>query len=97
VVGSPQSSNSLRLVEVAERSGCPIAVLIERAAQIPWQRLGGIATVGVTAGASAPEVIVDEVIEAFRSRFDVTVDVVTTAEERVVFNVPRELRQRVAS
>ncbi len=97
VVGSPQSSNSLRLVEVAERSGCPIAVLIERAAQIPWQRLGGIATVGVTAGASAPEVIVDEVIEAFRSRFNVTVDVVTTAEERVVFNVPRELRQRVAS
>ena len=96
VVGSPQSSNSLRLVEVAERSGCPIAVLIERAAQIPWHRLGHITTVGVTAGASAPEVIVDEVIEAFRSRFDVTVDVVTTAEERVVFNVPRELRQRVA-
>jgi 4-hydroxy-3-methylbut-2-en-1-yl diphosphate reductase len=96
VVGSPQSSNSLRLVEVAERSGCPIAVLIERAVQIPWDRLGSIATVGVTAGASAPEVIVDEVIEAFRSRFDVTVDVVTTAEERVVFNVPRELRQRVA-
>jgi 4-hydroxy-3-methylbut-2-en-1-yl diphosphate reductase len=96
VVGSPQSSNSLRLVEVAERSGCPIAVLIERAAQIPWERLQGITSVGVTAGASAPEVIVDEVIEAFRSRFDVTVDVVTTAEERVVFNVPRELRQRVA-
>jgi 4-hydroxy-3-methylbut-2-en-1-yl diphosphate reductase len=96
VVGSPQSSNSLRLVEVAERSGCPVAVLIERAAQIPWDRLNGIATVGVTAGASAPEVIVDEVIEAFRQHFDVTVDVVTTAEERVVFNVPRELRQKVS-
>ena len=96
VVGSPQSSNSLRLVEVAERAGCPVAVLIERATQIPWDRLKGIATVGVTAGASAPEVIVDEVIEAFRLRFDVTVDVVTTAEERVVFNVPRELRQKAA-
>jgi 4-hydroxy-3-methylbut-2-enyl diphosphate reductase len=96
VVGSPKSSNSLRLVEVAERSGCPVAVLIERAAHIPWDRLASARSVGVTAGASAPEVIVDEVIEAFRQRFDVTVDVVTTAEERVVFNVPRELRQKAA-
>jgi 4-hydroxy-3-methylbut-2-enyl diphosphate reductase len=94
VVGSPKSSNSLRLVEVAERAGCPVAVLIERSAQIPWERLTAARSVGVTAGASAPEVIVDEVIEAFRQRYDVTVDVVTTAEERVVFNVPRELRQR---
>ena len=96
VVGSPKSSNSLRLVEVAERSGCETAVLIERAAQIPWDRFGDLKTVGVTAGASAPEIIVDEVIQAFRDRYDVTVDVVTTAEERVVFNVPRELRQKVA-
>lgn len=96
VVGSPQSSNSLRLVEVAERSGCPVAVLIERATQIPWDRLVSVRSVGVTAGASAPEVIVDEVIEAFRERFDVTVEVVTTAEERVVFNVPRELRQKAS-
>ena len=96
VVGSPKSSNSLRLVEVAERSGCPIAVLIERAENIPWQQLGGAKTVGLTAGASAPEVIIEEVIEAFRSRFDVTVDVVTTADERVVFNLPREFRQRTA-
>lgn len=96
VVGSPKSSNSLRLVEVAERSGCPMSLLIERAANIPWDRMDGIRSLGLTAGASAPEVIVDEVIEAFRDRFDVTVDVVTTAEERVVFNLPREFRQRAA-
>jgi 4-hydroxy-3-methylbut-2-en-1-yl diphosphate reductase len=94
VVGSPKSSNSLRLVEVGERSGCRMSLLIERAAQIPWDQLSGVTTVGLTAGASAPEVIVEEVIEAFRERFDVTVDVVTTAEERVVFNLPREFRQR---
>ncbi len=94
VVGSPKSSNSQRLVEVAERAGCPIAMLVERADQIPWDRLSGLTRIGLTAGASAPEVIVDEVIEAFRERFNVTVDVVTTAEERVVFNLPREFRQR---
>lgn len=92
VVGSPKSSNSLRLVEVAERSGCRGAFLIERAAGIDWEKLGKIRTIGITAGASAPEVIVDEVIDAFAERYDVTVDVVTSAEERVVFNVPRELR-----
>ena len=97
VVGSPKSSNSMRLVEVGERSGCPKSILIERADQIPWQQFAGLKRVGLTAGASAPEVIVDEVIEAFRERFDVTVDVVTTAEERVVFNLPREFRQRASS
>lgn len=96
VVGSPKSSNSLRLVEVAERCGCPIALLIERASSIPWEQLEGIRSLGLTAGASAPEVIVDEVIEAFRDRYAVSVDVVTTAEERVVFNLPREFRQRAA-
>ena len=96
VVGSPKSSNSLRLVEVAERSGCTNAFLIERASDIDWARLGPISTVGITAGASAPEVIVDEVIDAFRARFDVSVDIVTSAEERVVFNVPRELRVSAA-
>ncbi|MEQ1719041.1 MAG: 4-hydroxy-3-methylbut-2-enyl diphosphate reductase [Hyphomicrobium sp.] len=92
VVGSPQSSNSLRLVEVAERSGCRNAFLIERASQIDWEQLGTIRRIGITAGASAPEVIVDEVIDAFAERYDVTVDIVISAEERVVFNVPRELR-----
>lgn len=92
VVGSPRSSNSMRLVEVAERAGCRDAFLIERASQIDWSRLGPLTQVGVTAGASAPEIIVEEVMDAFRERFEVTVDVVTTAVEHVVFNVPRDLR-----
>ena len=92
VVGSPQSSNSLRLVEVAQRAGCAKAQLIERAREIPWADLEGLQTVGITAGASAPEELVEEVIEEFRNRFDLTVETVTTANENIAFNVPRELR-----
>ena len=97
VVGSPQSSNSLRLVEVAQRAGCPSAHLIERAADIPWAEVEGLASIGVTAGASAPEQLVEEVIEAFRGRFEVSVETVTTALERIAFNVPRELRPAPAA
>jgi 4-hydroxy-3-methylbut-2-enyl diphosphate reductase len=93
VVGAPNSSNSLRLVEVAERAGCRRAVLVQRAADIAWDGFAGIATLGITAGASAPELLVSEIIEAFRDRFDVTVENVTTTEERIAFNVPRELRE----
>lgn len=93
VVGSPKSSNSLRLVEVGEREGCHVSILIESAADIPWERFSTFRTVGISAGASAPEVLVEEVIDAFKDRFDTTIDVVTTVQERVVFNVPRELRQ----
>ena len=93
VVGAPNSSNSLRLVEVAERAGCPKALLVQQAADIPWRDLEGIATLGVTAGASAPELLVSEIIDAFRTRFDVTVESVVTTEERIAFNVPRELRE----
>jgi 4-hydroxy-3-methylbut-2-enyl diphosphate reductase len=92
VVGAPNSSNSRRLVEVAERAGCPAALLVQRAADIPWDRLLGASTIGVTAGASAPELLVEEIIEAFRHRFAVTIDEVVIGEERVAFNVPRELR-----
>jgi len=92
VVGSPQSSNSLRLVEVAKRAGCANARLIERAVDIPWQEIAGRASVGITAGASAPESLVEEVIDAFRARFDVTLETVATARESIAFNVPRELR-----
>ena len=81
VVGSPNSSNSLRLVEVAERAGCPYAVLIQRAAEIDWDMFDGISRLGVTAGASAPEVLVDEIIDAFKARFEAKVETVTTAEE----------------
>ena len=93
VVGAPNSSNSLRLVEVAERSGCPKALLVQRADDIPWAEFDGIATLGITAGASAPELLVSEIIDAFRDRFDVTLESVVTREERIAFNVPRELRE----
>ena len=93
VVGAPNSSNSLRLVEVAERAGCQKALLVQQAADIPWSDLGNIGTLGVTAGASAPELLVTEIIDAFRARFDVTVEAVVTTEERIAFNVPRELRE----
>jgi 4-hydroxy-3-methylbut-2-enyl diphosphate reductase len=95
VVGAPNSSNSLRLVEVARRAGCPKALLVPRASDLPWSELQGLRSLGITAGASAPEVLVDEMIEAFRQRFTVTVETVATAEERIAFNVPRELRDAV--
>ena len=97
VVGSPQSSNSLRLVEVAKRAGCANARLIERADDISWGDVAGAANVGVTAGASAPESLVEEVIGAFRERFDVTLETVTTAREHITFNVPRDLRASTVS
>jgi len=92
VIGAPNSSNSQRLREVAERAGCPVALLVQRAADIDWSRLEGIRRVGITAGASAPEVLVEEVIDAFAERYDVKVEVVTAAEEAIVFNLPRALR-----
>ena len=97
VVGAPNSSNSNRLVEVAARAGCTRSFLVQRAADIPWDRLGHIATLGVTAGASAPEVLVNEVVAAFEARYEVTVEQVTTAEETVAFNIPRELRDGPAA
>ena len=93
VVGAPNSSNSKRLVEVGSRAGCPYAQLVQRAAEIDWRALEGIRSVGITAGASAPEVLIDEVIEAFRDRYDVTVQMVVTAQENVEFKVPRILRE----
>ena len=93
VIGAPNSSNSLRLVEVGRAAGCPYAQLVQRAADIDWRALDGIASVGITAGASAPEVLVNEVIDAFRTRFEVTVELVETAREAVEFKVPRVLRE----
>ena len=92
VVGAPNSSNSKRLVEVAARAGCAYAQLVQRAADIDWRALEGIRCVGITAGASAPEVLIEEVIDAFRNRYDVTTNTVVTAEENVEFKVPRILR-----
>jgi 4-hydroxy-3-methylbut-2-en-1-yl diphosphate reductase len=93
VVGAPNSSNSRRLVEVGARAGCPYAQLVQRAADIDWRALEGIGSMGITAGASAPEVLINEVIDAFKARFEVTVKPVVTAEEHVEFKVPRILRE----
>ena len=93
VIGAPNSSNSRRLVEVGRAAGCDYAQLVMRAADIDWRALQGVRTVGVTAGASAPQVLVDEVIAAFRDRYDLTVEIVETAQERVEFKVPRVLRE----
>ena len=92
VVGAPNSSNSRRLVEVAERAGAKRGLLVQRAAEIPWDTLGGATNIGLSAGASAPEIIVDEIIEAFRERFDVKVDIALTVREDENFPVNRELR-----
>ena len=92
VVGAPNSSNSRRLVEVAERAGAARSLLVQRAAEIPWQEIGGISVLGLSAGASAPEIIVDEIVDAFRERFDVSVDLAVTAAETEEFPVMRALR-----
>ncbi|WP_019956624.1 4-hydroxy-3-methylbut-2-enyl diphosphate reductase [Yoonia vestfoldensis] len=93
VVGAPNSSNSRRLVEVGARAGCSYSQLVQRASDIDWRALDGIRSMGITAGASAPEVLINEVIDAFRARYDVTVEMVETAKENVEFKVPRVLRE----
>ena len=93
VVGSPNSSNTQRLREVAERAGCPRAALVQRAADIDWSVFSSIASLGVPAGASAPEVLVEEVIGGFAERYEVKVETVTTADEDMFFPLPRVLRE----
>ncbi|MHC5654572.1 4-hydroxy-3-methylbut-2-enyl diphosphate reductase [Stappia sp.] len=93
VVGAPNSSNSQRLREVAERAGCPVSILVQRATDIPWDDLPALSRLGITAGASAPEILVEEIIAAFAERHDVTVETVRTAEETIAFNLPRALRE----
>ncbi|THH35060.1 4-hydroxy-3-methylbut-2-enyl diphosphate reductase [Aliishimia ponticola] len=93
VVGAPNSSNSRRLVEVGRKAGCAYAQLVQRATDIDWRALDGVRSVGITAGASAPEQLIEEVIAAFSDRFDVTSELVETAQESVEFKVPRVLRE----
>jgi 4-hydroxy-3-methylbut-2-enyl diphosphate reductase len=97
VVGAPNSSNSQRLREVAERAGCAHAALVQRAADIDWNVFGGIARLGITAGASAPEILVEEIIDAFAARYAVSVESVSAAEEGVFFPLPRALRGNQAA
>lgn len=96
VVGAPNSSNSQRLREAAERAGCPVAVLVQRASDIDWSLFSGLASLGVTAGASAPEVLVEEILDAFAARYALEVETVTAAEEDVFFPLPRALRPDAA-
>jgi 4-hydroxy-3-methylbut-2-en-1-yl diphosphate reductase len=91
VVGAPNSSNSKRLVEVAHKAGCARAKLLQNAGEIVWDDFNGVRVLGLTAGASAPEILVEEIIAAFSERFDVTVDPIVTAIEDVTFKVPRAL------
>lgn len=95
VVGAPNSSNSKRLVDVGAKAGCAYSQLVQRATDIDWRALDGIRTLAVTAGASAPEELVNEVIEAVRARYDVTIELVETAQENIDFKVPRVLREPV--
>ncbi|MCA8868683.1 MAG: 4-hydroxy-3-methylbut-2-enyl diphosphate reductase [Rhodobacteraceae bacterium] len=92
VIGSPNSSNSRRLVEVAAKAGCAYAQLVPRATDIDWRALEGVQAIGITAGASAPEILIREVIDAFRARYEVTEKVVETAVEDVEFKLPKSLR-----
>ena len=93
VIGAPNSSNSNRPVDVGSAAGCPYSMLIQRATDIDWRALAGSKAIGLTAGASAPEVLVNEVIDAFRARYSLTVDLVETAVENIEFRVPRILRE----
>lgn len=92
IVGAPNSSNSKRLVEVAEKAGAGASMLVQRAADIEWDKLDSISVVGLSAGASAPEIIVDEIIDAFRQRFNVRIELAETTVETENFLVNRELR-----
>jgi 4-hydroxy-3-methylbut-2-enyl diphosphate reductase len=97
VVGAPNSSNSQRLKEVAERAGCPRAVLVQRATEVDWATFRGVKRIGITAGASAPEVLVEEVLDAFAERFTMRVETVSATEERMFFPLPRPLRETQAA
>ena len=91
VIGAPNSSNSSRLVEVAALNGCPRALLVQRAADIDWDSMNGIRCLGITAGASAPEVLIEGVLDACRQRFEVSLEEVSVIREEVRFSLPREL------
>ena len=97
VVGAPNSSNSLRLVEVASRAGCPRAMMVQRGAELDLDGLQGVASIGVTAGASAPELLVEEVIARLRQRYALTIEEVVVAEEKIIFKLPAALANAPAA
>ncbi len=91
VIGAPNSSNSRRLVEVAARTGCDRAAMIQRAAEMDWSWMNGVRSLGVTAGASAPESLVEELVNELRTRYTLTIEEVRVTDEAVVFKLPRAL------
>ena len=93
VIGAPNSSNSQRLVEVAKKAGCENSQMVQRTAEINWNSLMNLKSVGITAGASAPEILVNEVVDALKERFEIKTHLVETATESVNFKVPRILRE----
>jgi 4-hydroxy-3-methylbut-2-enyl diphosphate reductase len=95
IVGAPNSSNSLRLVEVAEKHGCPKAILCQRAKDLPLSWLEGVRVLGLSAGASAPEVLVQEIIDLCSQHFSVTVEEVNVVKENIVFHVPKMLAKNL--
>ncbi|WP_419903600.1 4-hydroxy-3-methylbut-2-enyl diphosphate reductase [Kiloniella sp.] len=97
VIGAPNSSNSKRLVEVAFKQGCEKSALVQRAVDIKWDQLSGVSTLGITAGASAPEILVEEVIAACNEHFDVTIEEINIRDENVVFRVPKTLLDTTAN
>ncbi|MEL6287321.1 MAG: 4-hydroxy-3-methylbut-2-enyl diphosphate reductase [Pseudomonadota bacterium] len=96
IVGAPSSSNSNRLVEVAQRAGADKAILAESVRQIPWNLIEEASTIGLSAGASAPEMLVQEIIDAIDTQFGVDTETITAAEENITFKLPRELRDVAA-
>ncbi len=96
VIGAPNSSNSQRLVEVGRAAGCGVSHLVQRASDIPWHALDGVGVIGVTAGASAPEALVEEIIDALGERYEIAIETVTTATEDVTFKIPRVLQESAA-
>jgi 4-hydroxy-3-methylbut-2-enyl diphosphate reductase len=93
VIGAPNSSNSKRLVEVGKSSGCKYSQMVQRASDIDWRALEGVKSIGITAGASAPEILINEVILSISDRFNVNQKIIETAVENVEFKVPRVLRE----
>jgi 4-hydroxy-3-methylbut-2-en-1-yl diphosphate reductase len=90
VIGAPNSSNSLRLAELAERRGVR-SVLVQRAVDLPWDFLDGVQTLGISAGASAPETLVRELVDQLAERFEIVEQEVETAREDIAFKLPRGL------
>ena len=97
VVGAPNSSNSVRLVEVASRAGCEKAVMVQRGRELDLDTVNGYASVGITAGASAPELLVEEVLARLRERYTLEIEEIVVAEEKVIFKLPAALAGATAA